>query len=160
MSNENKEDKTNEKEIDNKDKDKIDKKPLVLKIKLEKKKENKEDDEINKKFQRAQRFGLTEKKSDNNDIKISTEEELNKRKERFKNEIEAIEDDEKEKKNEKDKSKGERGRIRYKNNFKKNNYRNNYDGYRKSYREYKRGGSGRFHERRIRGDRRNDSYRK
>ena len=84
---------------------------------------------------------------------MSTEEELNKRKERFKDQIEEIEDEEKEK----EKAKGERGRI-YHNKFKRNNnYRNNYNGYRKTHNYRKSGG---FHERRIRGDRRNNSYRK
>ena len=88
---------------------------------------------------------------------MSTDEELNKRKERFKEELEELEEDEKEK----EKAKGERGRIRYNNNFRKNNYRSNFSGsgYRRNYRDHKRGG-GRFHDRRIRGDRRNNSYRK
>ena len=82
---------------------------------------------------------------------ISTEEELNKRKERFKDQIEEIEGEEKEK----EKAKGERGRI-IRNKFKKNNnYKNNFNRKRKSFRK-----SGGVRDRRIRGDRRTNSYRK
>ena len=74
---------------------------------------------------------------------ISTEEELKKRNERFKDELEE--------------AKGERGRIRY-NNHKRshNNFRkrNNRD-FSGSYRRGKR-----FPNKRIRGGRRNNSYRK
>ena len=114
-------------------------------------KDKKEDKEVDKKIQRLQRFGLTEKESGKNSV--STDEELNKRKERFKEQIEELEEEEKEK------AKGERGRIRHNNNFKKNNFRNNHDGgYRRTHRDFRKGGK--FHERRFRGDRRNNSYRK
>ena len=114
-------------------------------------KDKKEDNDVDKKIQRIQRFGLSEKESGKNTM--STDEELNKRKERFKEQIEELEEEEKEK------AKGERGRIRHNNNFKKNNFRNNRDGgNRRTHRDFRRGGK--FHERRFRGDRRNNSYRK
>ena len=123
-------------------------------LKLEERKnplENDKKEELEKKIQRAQRFGLSEKEEIGKKM-ISTEEELNKRKERFKDQLEEIEGEEKEK----EKAKGERGRI-IRNKFKKNNnYKNSYNGHRKRYRK-----SGGFHDRRIRGDRRrNNSYRK
>ena len=121
-------------------------------LKLEERKKRFESDkneEIDKKIQRAQRFGLSEKEDGKK--MISTEEELNKRKERFKDQIKEIEE-------EKEKAKGERGRIRRNNNYKNNNYRNSRDG-RRTHRDFRRGG-GKFHDRRIRGDRRNNSYRK
>ena len=152
MSTEKKEDKGNEKKEENNTKDnKDDKKVENEKLKLVEKNPSKEDEknnETDKKLQRAQRFGLAEKESD---VKMSTDEELNKRKERFKDQIKEIEE-------EKEKAKGERGRIRRNNNYKNNNYRNSRDG-RRTHRDFRRGG-GKFHDRRIRGDRRNNSYRK
>ena len=116
-------------------------------------KDKKEDNDVDKKIQRIQRFGLSEKESGKNTM--STDEDLNKRKERFKEQIEELEEEEKEK----EKAKGDRGRIRHNNNFKKNNFRNNRDGgNRRTHRDFRRGGK--FHERRFRGDRRNNSYRK
>ena len=111
-----------------------------------------EKEEVDKKIMRAERFGLTEKE----EVKkvISTEEELNKRKERFKQELEDLEEEEKEK--EKD-VRVERGRIK-RNDFRKNNARNNFDRYRKSHRDFRKGG--RYPDRRFRGDRRVNSYRK
>ena len=83
-------------------------------LKLEERKnplENDKKEELEKKIQRAQRFGLSEKEEIGKKM-ISTEEELNKRKERFKDQIKEIEGEEKEK------VKGERGRI-IRNKFKK-----------------------------------------
>ena len=85
-------------------------------------------------------------------MKISSNEELNKRKERFKDDLEELEKDEKTK----EKFISERGRIR-RTNFRKNNFNTNYHRYRRSNRDNLRGG--RFHERRFRGDKRNN-YRK
>jgi hypothetical protein len=141
MSSENKEVKPNEKPAD------AGTKPAAEDKKEDNKEstDKKEDNEADKKKQRLERFGM------------STEEDLNKRKERFKDQIKELEE---EKEKEKEKAKGERGRIRRNNNYKNNNYRNSRDGgYRRTHRDFRRGG-GKFHERRIRGDRRNNSYRK
>ena len=135
MSTENKEVKPNEKPAD------AGTKPAAEDKKEDNKEstDKKEDNEADKKKQRLERFGM------------STEEDLNKRKERFKDQIKEIEE-------EKEKAKGERGRIRRNNNYKNNNYRNSRDG-RRTHRDFRRGG-GKFHDRRIRGDRRNNSYKK
>ena len=119
--------------------------------KLEEKVNPEEKEQNEKKLQRAQRFGLPEKENENNGI--SSQEDLNKRKERFKEDLENIEEDEKEK----EKARGERGRIIKNNDYKRNsNYRRN-DGYRRSNRDFRKGD--RYHERRFRGGR-NHSYRK
>ena len=161
MSKENKEEKekTNEiKEEDNNNKQNIEeKKPENDDAKLEERKkrfENEKNEELDKKIQRAQRFGLSEKE----DIKntISSKADLDKRKERFKEQLEEIEGEEKEKEKEKEKTKGERGRIIHNNLKKKNNYRNNFYGQRRTFRDFKKGGF----QRRIRGDRRNNAYKK
>ena len=59
--------------------------------KLEEKVNPEEKEQNEKKLQRAQRFGLPEKENENNGI--SSQEELNKRKERFKEDLENIEED-------------------------------------------------------------------
>ena len=149
MSSEKKDEKQNEKPVDAGTKPNAEDK----KEGNEESKDKKEETEADKKIQRLQRFGLSEKVSGK--YNMSTDEELNKRKERFKEQFEEIEE---EKEKEKEKAKGERGRIRRNNNYKKNNYRNNQGGYRRTHRDFR--SDGKFHERRFRGDRRNNSYRK
>ena len=118
-----------------------------------------ETEEINKKIERIKRFGgVVEKENISNKNTTSSETELNQRKERFK---EQFEEDEKEKKENEGKVnnsiEGHKGRI--KKNFRKR--RNNYSfgGNRR------RGGYGNrrdrpYPHRRMRGGRRNNSYRK
>ncbi len=114
--------------------------------------EKNKEDEKDKKIKRAERFGLlVEKESPKN--AVSTEDELNKRKERFKDELAEIEGEEK------NKVKSERGRIKHNNFRRNNNYKSNFGGsYRKSHRDYRKGGG--FHERRFRGERKNNYYKK
>ena len=89
--------------------------PEPPKVKIEEKKSTNEiakdsKEEEEKKMKRTQRFGMLEKKGSN--LIMSSQEELDKRKERFKEQIK--EEEEKEKEKEKDKE--ERERSRDKNN--------------------------------------------
>ena len=122
------------------------------KAKLEERKKRFGGEEEEEKYlmiKRAERFGLKEKEDGNKDI--SSKEDLDKRKERFKDDLQELEAEEK------DKPKGGRGRIYKKNHFKRSNNRGNFSrGYRKSNRDFRKRGS---NERRFRG-RRNNSYRK
>ena len=99
---------------------------LIGNIRIEKRfRSPEENEDLNKKIERAKRFGLVEKDggSIKNNVPESSEAALNQRKERFKQQFE---EDEKEKEKDKDKDKdnkvGYRGRIR---RDYKNNYRNN-----------------------------------
>jgi len=146
MSDENKE---KESKVDEKKENKEEKNNENIKSKLEERIKRfgiTEENNENKKLERAKRFGLVEKEGGKNENIISTEEELKKRKERFKDELEEVE-----------KAKGERGRIRYNNNHKKShtNFRKRNRDFSGSYRRGKR-----FPNKRIRGGRRNNSYRK
>ena len=132
--------------------------PEPPKVKIEEKKstneiakDSKEEEEKNMK--RTQRFGMLEKKGSN--LIMSSQEELDKRKERFKEQIK--EEEEKEKEKEKDKE--ERERSRDKNNKRYNGgYRNN-----RNYKDFHRRdggwgrGRGRFNQyRKFRGEKRNN----
>ena len=109
------------------------------------KKDNKEEEDLEKKKLRAQRFGIEGK------FPISSQEELDKRKERFKDELAQIKEEK-----EKDKEERERSREKYNN---KRYWRNDYDSRNRNYRDrdfHRRGGGrGRFNQyKRFRGERR------
>ena len=100
---------------------------------------------MEKKKLRAQRFGIEGK------FPISSQEELDKRKERFKDELAQIKEEK-----EKDKEERERSREKYNN---KRYWRNDYDSRNRNYRDrdfHRRGGGrGRFNQyKRLRGERR------
>ena len=118
-----------------------------------------ETEEINKKIERMKRFGgVVEKENETKKDVTSSEAELNQRKERFK---EQFEEDEKEKKENEGKNnttvEGHRGRIIK--NYRKR--RNNYSfGGNKRRGGYNNRRGRPYPQRRIRGGRRNNSYRK
>ena len=105
--------------------------------------------EEEKRRKRAERFGIMEKKGSN--LIMSSKEDIDKRKERFKDLIEQNEAEQKEKE-EKEK---EKERSRDKNRRKNNNDGYRYNNYRNNYRRDDRG-RGRFNQyRKFRGERRN-----
>ena len=150
--------KDNSKEKEVKDKPEEDtKEPEKPNVKLEEKKSSNDlkkeskEAEDEKRMERARRFGMLQEKGSN--LLISKKEDVDKRRERFKEELDSMEKEEKE---EKEKEK-ERSRE------KDNNKRNNHDRYRYGKyldRDYHRrdGGSGRGRYnpyKRFRGERRN-----
>ena len=148
--------KDNSKEKEVKDKPEADpKEPEKPNVKLEEKKSSndlkKEDKEADdeKKMQRARRFGMLQEKGSN--LLMSKKEDVDKRRERFKEDLDLMEKEEKEEK-EKERSREKDNNKRYNHDrYKNRNYRD---------RDYHRrdGGSGRGRYnpyKRFRGERRN-----